>query len=85
MRYLREVKKKCFVYCGPERCTCQTVRKMSSPEERAKRRNRFHNRVAKDLRTPKYKPRVKEDRKRIEVKDLTHADLVRLIQETEDE
>lgn len=58
---------------------------MASPEERAKRRNRRHNHIAKDLRTPKYKQRIEEDKKKVLVKDLTHADLVRLINETEDD
>lgn len=58
---------------------------MASPEDRAKRRNRRHNHIAKDLRTVKYKQRVVEDKKKILVKDLTHADLVQLINETEDD
>ena len=58
---------------------------MSSPEDRAKRRTRFHNKVARDLRTPKYRQRVKEDKKKVvDIKDLTHADLVKLIQEDDD-
>lgn len=60
---------------------------MASPEEKLKRRNRFKNRVAKDLRTPKYRPRVKEDKTRkVELKDLSHAELIRLINlENEDD
>lgn len=54
---------------------------MASPEERAKRRTRRHNHVAKDLRTSKYKQRIEEDKKKVLVKDLSHADLVKLIQE----
>lgn len=54
---------------------------MASPEERAKRRARRHNHVAKDLRTPKYKQRIEEDKKKVLIKDLSHAALVKLIQE----
>lgn len=55
---------------------------MASPEDRAKRRNRRHNHIAKDLRTPKYKQQIEEDKKKkLRVQDLNHADLVRLIQE----
>ena len=54
---------------------------MSSPEDKDKHRRRIKNKWSKDLHTPKYRQRIKEDKKRIEVKDLTHADLVKLIQE----
>ena len=59
---------------------------MSSPEDRAKRRARRHNHVARDLRTPKYKQRVEEDKvKKVDVQKLTHSELVKLINEKEDE
>lgn len=58
---------------------------MSSPDDRAKRRSRRHNHVAKDLRTPLYKQRIIEDKKKVPaIKDLTHADLIKLIQEDDD-
>lgn len=57
---------------------------LSSPEDRDKKRRRMKNRYAKDLRTEKYRQRVREDKKKVDVKTLTHAELVRLIQETEE-
>lgn len=56
---------------------------MSSPEDKARKRNRIKNKWAKELKTAKYKKRVVEDKKKkvLDVKNLTHADLVRLIQE----
>lgn len=58
---------------------------MSSQEDRARRRKRFHNRVAKDLRTPKYRQRVEEDKKKhVDVTKLSHADLVKMINEDKD-
>jgi hypothetical protein len=54
---------------------------MASPEDRDKKRRRMKNRWAKDLRTSKYKPKVVEDKKKGPVKDLSHSDLVRMIQE----
>lgn len=59
---------------------------MSSPEDRDRKRKRMKNKYAKELRTPKFKQRIEEDKKKIPIKDLTHAELIRLInQETEDD
>lgn len=58
---------------------------MASPEDRDKRRKRMRNRVAKDLRTVKFKQRIVEDKKKhVDIKNLTHSELVRLIQEEDD-
>lgn len=54
---------------------------MASPEDRAKRRARRQNHYAKDLRTPKFKEQTVPDKKRVRVRDLTHNQLIRLIQE----
>lgn len=51
----------------------------------------MRSRVTKDLHSPKYRQRVKEDAKKkqqnkpIDVQKLTHLDLVNLIQEKEDD
>lgn len=58
---------------------------MASPEDKDRKRRRMKNKWAKELRTSKYKPKIVEDKtKKIELKDLTHAQLVKLIQEEED-
>jgi hypothetical protein len=54
---------------------------MASPEDRDKKRRRMKNRWAKDLRTSKYKSKVVEDKKKVPVKELTHSELIKLIQE----
>lgn len=59
---------------------------MSTPEEKARKRMRIKSHVTKDLHTKKYRQRVKEDKKkRIDVTKLSHADLIKLIQERSDE
>lgn len=46
---------------------------------------RMKSHLKKDLRSVKYRQRVKEDAtKKVELKDMTHAELVRLMQENED-
>jgi len=58
---------------------------MASPEDKDRKRRRMKNKYAKEVRTAKYRPKVVEDKtKKIELKDLTHAQLVKLIQENED-
>lgn len=59
---------------------------MGSPEEREKHRMRIRSKVTKDLNTVKYRQRIKESKKKkpVDVTKLTHADLVNLIQEKED-
>ena len=55
---------------------------MASPEDRERKRRRMKNKWAKEVRTSKYKPKVVEDKlKKVRVQDLSHADLVRLINE----
>lgn len=56
-------------------------KKMGDPEQRSKRRLRIRSKIAKDLKTPKYRQRVKEDAKKVDVKGMSHAELVRRIQE----
>lgn len=48
-----------------------------------KRQQRRRSHVAKDLRTPKYGQRRVEGKKHVDVKDLTHRELVELINEKE--
>lgn len=55
---------------------------MSSPEDKQKRLKR-RSALAKELEHKKYRQRKVEDKKRIDVTKLTHADLVKLIQEKE--
>lgn len=59
---------------------------MTSPEEKAKKRRRIRSSIARDLGTPKYRQRVVADKKKkkIDVRTLSHRDLVKLIQEKED-
>jgi hypothetical protein len=54
---------------------------MASPEDRDRKRKRMKNKWAKELRTSKYKSKVVEDKKKVLVKDLTHAELIRLLNE----
>jgi len=56
---------------------------MGSPEDKEKKRRRIKSHIAKDLHSVKYRQRIKEDKKKKikDVKDLTHAELVKLIQE----
>lgn len=62
---------------------------MSSPEEKERKRKRMkiRSKIAKDLVTnPRYRKKVEPNRKKkVEVKDLTHADLVKLINEKEED
>jgi hypothetical protein len=55
---------------------------MASPEEKARKRKRMRSHIAKDLRTPKYKQRIKDDleRKRKKVREMTHLEFVEEIQ-----
>lgn len=60
---------------------------MASPEEKAKRRTRMRRKLIKDLHNPKYRQRVKEDKKKKaleNIRGLTHSELVELIQEEDD-
>lgn len=61
---------------------------MSSQEDREKRRKRMRvrSKIAQDLITnPRYKKKVVADKKKkIDVQKLTHAELVKLINEKED-
>lgn len=53
---------------------------MGTPEEKTRHRNRRRSHVARDLRTIKYRQRVREDKKRLlETEEMTYSDLVRLI------
>lgn len=52
---------------------------MSSPEDRDKKRRRLKNRVVKDLK--KFKKKPPEEKKKVLLKDLTHSELIRLINE----
>lgn len=65
---------------------------MSSPEQKMKKRKRLQNNKrhykprspqAKDLATPKYHQRVIQDKrgKDVDLEKLSHADLVRAIQD----
>ncbi len=57
---------------------------MASPEEKSRKRLRIRSHIAKDLGSPKYRKRVVKDKKKeIDVRKLSHADLVKLIQEKE--
>lgn len=57
---------------------------MGTPEEKLRKRMRIRSHIAKDLLTVKYRQRVKEDIiKKNKIKDLSHSDLVLLIQEEE--
>lgn len=57
---------------------------MASPEDKDRYRRRIRSRLKCDLRSPLYRQRVKEGKKKtLVIKDLTHTDLVRLIQEQE--
>lgn len=61
---------------------------MGSPEDREKKRRRIRSHIAKDLGTKKYRQRVKEDGKKkkpVDVKSLTHSELIRLINENAEE
>lgn len=61
---------------------------MASPEEKARKRQRIKSHITKDLHSAKYRQRVKEDKKKkvcTDVKNLTHADLVRIINEREED
>ena len=56
----------------------------STPEEKQRRRFRIKSHIARDLGTTKYRQRVKEDgKKKVQIKDITHAELIKLIQENE--
>lgn len=61
-----------------------TDRVMSTPEEKQKKRRRIRSHIAKDLGSPRYRQRVKPNEKpdtKVKIQDLTHAQLVKLIQE----
>lgn len=59
---------------------------MGTPEEKARKRKRIKSHIAKDLRTPKFKQRiVKDKKKQVDSDKLTHADLVKLLNEKEDD
>lgn len=64
------------------------IQELGEPSEKDKfrKRRRMKNKYAKDLRTPKYRQRIVEDKaKKVKVQDLSHAELVKLInQETKD-
>lgn len=57
---------------------------MGTPEEKARKRMRIRSKVTRDLHSPKYRQRIKDEstnKKRPvhDVSKLTHADLVKLI------
>lgn len=55
----------------------------STPEEKQRRRKRIRSHIAKDLVTnPQYRKKVQEtDLRKKALKDLTHAELIQLINE----
>lgn len=58
---------------------------MSSQEDKQKKRLRIRNHMVKDLRTPKYRKRVVETKKRKQdISRLSFGDLVKAIQEDEE-
>ena len=55
---------------------------MASPEDKDRHRKRIRSRLKRDLKSTSYRQRIVEDKtKKIELKDLSHSDLVKLIQE----
>lgn len=60
---------------------------MGNPEQKAKKRQRIRSHIAKDLLTPKYRQRVVKDKRgrRHDLNTLSHRDLVKLIQELNDD
>lgn len=57
---------------------------MGNPEDKSKKRLRIQSHIAKDLGSPKYRKRVVKDKKKeIDVRGLSHSELVKLIQEKE--
>lgn len=60
---------------------------MSTPEEKQRKRQRIRSHIAKDLVVnPRYRQRKVEDKKKkIDVSKLSHAELVRLINEKDED
>lgn len=60
---------------------------MGNPEQKAKKRQRIRSHIAKDLLTPKYRQRVVKDKRgrRHNLKTMDYKELVRLIQELNDD
>ena len=62
---------------------------MGSPEDREKKRRRIKQHVKKDLNKKKFKPKMPvqegSDKKVVNVKKLSHAELIKLINEKEDD
>lgn len=60
---------------------------MSTPEEKQRKRQRIRSHIAKDLVVnPRYRQRKVEDKKKkIDVSKLSHAELVRLINERDED
>ena len=56
---------------------------MGSPEEKIRKRRRIRSSIAQDLGTPKYRQRVKKNKKKYDVSTMSHRDLVKAIQEKE--
>lgn len=62
---------------------------MGTPEEKNRKRMRIRSHIAKDLGTVKYRQKIKDEnkngknKKRVVPKDLSHSDLVRLINNQE--
>lgn len=57
---------------------------MGSPEDREKHRRRIKAKITRDIDRVRKKKLTDEEKKRIEVRKLTHFDLVKLIQRGED-
>lgn len=59
----------------------------STPEEKQRKRQRIRSHIAKDLVVnPRYRQRKVEDKKKkIDVSKLSHAELVRLINERDED
>lgn len=53
---------------------------MGSPEEKHRKRRRIRSHIAKDLKLPKYRQKIKESKKR-DVRTMSHRDLVEAIQD----
>lgn len=55
---------------------------MGNPEDKQKKRLRIQSHIAKDLRTPKYKQRVVQDKRgnKHDLDKMTHKDLIDAIQ-----
>lgn len=58
---------------------------MSSPEDKARHKRRLRSKIAKELLTPKYRPRVVKDKRnrKHDLRGMSFRKLVELIQEEE--